>query len=194
MTTLFEEKHDESRHEIVEFRSKEDSNFAKIAADNDQERSLTLALVARNHPKLLFWSFFWCLTAVGWGFDTQVNGAMISVPAFRAYYGQVVPCASPNHLLITLQILLQRRACPWRQLADRIQRGQLGWPVLRRLRLQLDLGSHRQKEGFGHWSHHLHRRSLWRDICSFCCSVRRLQADPGRRSRLLPHTWTHHLQ
>lgn len=89
MTSLVEEKNDESRHEIVEFSVKEDLTSAKVAADNDQERSLTLRSVARNHPKLLFWSFFWCLTAVGWGFDTQVNGVMISVPAFRAYYGLV---------------------------------------------------------------------------------------------------------
>ncbi|KAE8416035.1 general substrate transporter [Aspergillus pseudocaelatus] len=29
------------------------------------------------------------MCALGWGFDTQVNGAMVSVPAFREYYGYV---------------------------------------------------------------------------------------------------------
>lgn len=92
MATMLEEKNDEYRHEVVEYTTaKDNTTAAQIAADNAEERSLTLRTVARNHPKLLFWSFFWCLTAVGWGFDTQVNGAMISVPAFRAYYGQVNP-------------------------------------------------------------------------------------------------------
>lgn len=58
-----------------------------VERDNEQEHSLTLGYVARHHPKILWWSFFWCMCAVGWGFDTQVNGAIISVPAFREYYG-----------------------------------------------------------------------------------------------------------
>ncbi|KAL4882054.1 maltose permease [Aspergillus karnatakaensis] len=61
----------------------------KAASEEDttQEQSLTLAQIARQHPQIIGWSLFWCMCALGWGFDTQVNGAIISVPAFRAYYG-----------------------------------------------------------------------------------------------------------
>ncbi|PNS17522.1 Repressible high-affinity phosphate permease [Sphaceloma murrayae] len=58
-----------------------------LAADNAEEHELTLRVVARQHPKIILWSFFWCMCAVGWGFDTQVNGAMVSIPTFRGYYG-----------------------------------------------------------------------------------------------------------
>ncbi|KAI8713561.1 MFS domain-containing protein [Fusarium sp. LHS14.1] len=56
-------------------------------AANANEHNLTFRDVARKHPKIIWWSFFWCMCAVGWGFDTQFNGAMVSVPAFRKYYG-----------------------------------------------------------------------------------------------------------
>ncbi|KAJ9144194.1 Maltose permease [Pleurostoma richardsiae] len=52
-----------------------------------REPEMTFLDVAKKHPKIIWWSFFWCMCAVGWGFDTQVNGAIISVPAFRSYYG-----------------------------------------------------------------------------------------------------------
>ncbi|KAJ5150918.1 uncharacterized protein N7482_010170 [Penicillium canariense] len=56
-------------------------------ADADRERHLTVLETFRKHPTIVFWSFFWCMTALGWGFDTQVNGAMIGVASFRSYYG-----------------------------------------------------------------------------------------------------------
>ncbi|KAF5581628.1 maltose permease [Fusarium pseudocircinatum] len=59
----------------------------QIQVANANEHSLTFKDVARKHPKIIWWSFFWCMCAVGWGFDTQVNGAMVGVPAFRKYYG-----------------------------------------------------------------------------------------------------------
>ncbi|KAH7201512.1 general substrate transporter [Fusarium oxysporum] len=59
----------------------------QIQVANANEHNLTFRDVARRHPKIIWWSFFWCMCAVGWGFDTQVNGAMVGVPAFRKYYG-----------------------------------------------------------------------------------------------------------
>ncbi|KAL2811253.1 hypothetical protein BJX63DRAFT_433545 [Aspergillus granulosus] len=55
--------------------------------DTTQEQILALGQIARRHLQILEWSLFWCMCALGWGFDTQVNGAITSVPAFRAYYG-----------------------------------------------------------------------------------------------------------
>ncbi|KAH7139986.1 general substrate transporter [Dactylonectria estremocensis] len=54
---------------------------------NASEHRLRFRDVARKYPKIIWWSFFWCMCAVGWGFDTQVNGAMVGVPAFRKFYG-----------------------------------------------------------------------------------------------------------
>ncbi|KAJ3533501.1 hypothetical protein NM208_g7959 [Fusarium decemcellulare] len=59
----------------------------RIDLANTNEHDLSFRDVAKNHPKIIWWSFFWCMCAVGWGFDTQVNGAIIGVPAFREYYG-----------------------------------------------------------------------------------------------------------
>ncbi|VUC27017.1 unnamed protein product [Clonostachys rosea] len=58
--------------------------------DNAKEHRLRFRDVARHHPRIIWWSFFWCMCAIGWGFDTQVNGAIIGVPAFRKYFGHEV--------------------------------------------------------------------------------------------------------
>ncbi|ORY13441.1 general substrate transporter [Clohesyomyces aquaticus] len=60
---------------------------AKAAHGN--EEGLTLKYIAHHHPALVWWSFFYAMSAVGWGFDAQVNGAMISVPSFRRDFGYV---------------------------------------------------------------------------------------------------------
>ena len=54
---------------------------------NDLDKNVTVRDVFRKHPQLAWWIFFWAMSAVGWGFDVQVNGAMISVPAFRRDFG-----------------------------------------------------------------------------------------------------------
>ena len=50
----------------------------KLAADADQEHHLTIRDIWKSHKALMGWSFFWAMCAIGWGFDAQVNGAMIS--------------------------------------------------------------------------------------------------------------------
>ncbi|OGM50899.1 hypothetical protein ABOM_000694 [Aspergillus bombycis] len=57
--------------------------------ERHDEQTLSFAQLLRQHPRIIGWSMFWCMCALGWGFDTQVNGAMVSVPAFREYYGYV---------------------------------------------------------------------------------------------------------
>jgi hypothetical protein len=54
---------------------------------NELDKNVTVRDVFRKHPQLAWWIFFWAMSAVGWGFDVQVNGAMISVPAFRRDFG-----------------------------------------------------------------------------------------------------------
>ena len=54
---------------------------------NEQEKQITVRDVFTKHPRLAWWIFYWAMAAVGWGFDAQVNGAMISVPAFRRDFG-----------------------------------------------------------------------------------------------------------
>ncbi|KAH6689914.1 general substrate transporter [Plectosphaerella plurivora] len=58
-----------------------------VDSDNQREHEMTLGFVAKNHPKIIWWSFFWCMCAVGWGYDTQINGAIVGIPAFREFYG-----------------------------------------------------------------------------------------------------------
>ncbi|KAH7558305.1 hypothetical protein BM1_05577 [Bipolaris maydis] len=61
-----------------------------VTADNINEHQLTLGQVFKKHPALVGWSFFWSMCAVGWGFDAQINGAMISVASFRKDFGYVL--------------------------------------------------------------------------------------------------------
>ncbi|KAH6684802.1 general substrate transporter [Halenospora varia] len=55
----------------------------------ETEHQLTFRDVWRNHKAIIGWSFFWAMCAVGWGFDAQVNGAMIGVPSFRRDFGYI---------------------------------------------------------------------------------------------------------
>ncbi|KAH8599234.1 general substrate transporter [Bisporella sp. PMI_857] len=53
------------------------------------EHQLTFRDVWKYHKAIIGWSFFWAMCAVGWGFDAQVNGAMIGVPSFRRDFGYI---------------------------------------------------------------------------------------------------------
>lgn len=77
--------------EHIELTDTKDINDVKdadtVERANELEKQVTIRDVLRNHPRLAWWIFFWAMAAVGWGFDAQVNGAMISVPAFRRDFG-----------------------------------------------------------------------------------------------------------
>ena len=60
---------------------------AKLAADDSLEHEITVEYMFAHHKKLIAWTFYWATCAIGWGFDAQVNGAMISVPSFRRDFG-----------------------------------------------------------------------------------------------------------
>ncbi|KAE9373956.1 general substrate transporter [Stipitochalara longipes BDJ] len=64
--------------------------FGLATADIDTEHQLTLGHVWKHHKAIIGWSFFWAMCAVGWGFDGQVNGAMIGVAAFREDFGYIL--------------------------------------------------------------------------------------------------------
>ncbi|KAF7529965.1 hypothetical protein PCG10_004940 [Penicillium crustosum] len=101
---------------------------AHATTDYEHEQHLTLKEVARKHPKLLLWTFFWCMCALGWGFDTQVNGSIIGVPSFRSYYGDkfqgdaVIPAEWLSAFNITSSVgqFFGGFVCSW--IADRIGR------------------------------------------------------------------------
>lgn len=38
---------------------------AHATTDYEHEQHLTLKEVARKHPKLILWTFFWCMCALG---------------------------------------------------------------------------------------------------------------------------------
>jgi hypothetical protein len=58
-----------------------------MAVDQSLEHELTVKHMFANHKTLIFWTLWWATCAIGWGFDAQVNGAMISVPSFRRDFG-----------------------------------------------------------------------------------------------------------
>ncbi|KAJ9297545.1 hypothetical protein DTO271G3_4320 [Paecilomyces variotii] len=68
-----------------------------VADNNEEERQLSLWYVLLHHKGLVWWCFFFAVSAIGWGFDAQVNSAVISVPAFRKQFGylhhgnQIIP-------------------------------------------------------------------------------------------------------
>ncbi|KAF5123927.1 Sugar transport protein 12 [Metarhizium anisopliae] len=53
------------------------------------EHRLTIKDVFNRHPALIWWSFYWSISGVGWGFDAQVNGRMLSVESFRRDFGYI---------------------------------------------------------------------------------------------------------
>ncbi|KAH6892441.1 general substrate transporter [Thelonectria olida] len=73
-----------SGHEFADLKGE-----AVVESDRQAEHDLTLKQVFANHPALAWWSFYWAMAGVGWGFDAQINGAMISVEAFRRDFGYV---------------------------------------------------------------------------------------------------------
>nr|XP_036579902.1 maltose permease [Colletotrichum truncatum]KAF6787658.1 maltose permease [Colletotrichum truncatum] len=70
--------------------SHHDPKGADATAANDQEHDLTLREVMKNHKAVVWWCFYWAMAAIGWGFDAQINGAMIAVDAFRRDFGYVL--------------------------------------------------------------------------------------------------------
>lgn len=89
----------------IEGFSKTDEAAIAIA----EEHRLSVKDVLLNDKRIVWWCFFFSMSAIGWyvvfpiptksiilinmayhyfrGFDAQVNGAMISVPAFRLKFG-----------------------------------------------------------------------------------------------------------
>ncbi|KAF9894648.1 hypothetical protein FE257_006536 [Aspergillus nanangensis] len=106
---------------------KEASKDAEVI-DALYDRQMTAMETFRKHPKIVLWAFFWCMTALGWGFDTQVNGAIISVPSFRTYYGYiyqgspVIPASwlSAFNVMSSVGQFFGGFICSW--LADRVGR------------------------------------------------------------------------
>ncbi|KAK1848679.1 maltose permease [Colletotrichum chrysophilum] len=66
-----------------------DPKGAAAATTNQQEHDLTVRDVFKNHKIIVWWCFYWAMAAIGWGFDAQINGAMISVESFRRDFGYV---------------------------------------------------------------------------------------------------------
>jgi hypothetical protein len=52
-----------------------------------EEHHETVLKVIKTHPWVAIWCLFYALSAIGWGFDAQVNGAMLSVASFRSTFG-----------------------------------------------------------------------------------------------------------
>ncbi|TIA38959.1 hypothetical protein D6C78_03627 [Aureobasidium pullulans] len=78
--------------EVADLHLEDSHEVAKnsaLRADDELEHQLTVAYVVKHHKTLIWWTFYWAMCAVGWGFDAQVNGAMISVPAFRRDFGYI---------------------------------------------------------------------------------------------------------
>ena len=84
--------------EIREHTCADESCEQAVLADNLREHEATVREVIHNHKRIVAWTFFFALSAVGWGFDAQVNGAAISVPSFRRDFGYVKIYCLPLNL------------------------------------------------------------------------------------------------
>jgi hypothetical protein len=52
-----------------------------------EEHSLTAWQAIRSNKRVVGWCVFFAFSCIGWGFDAQVNGAMVGVPGFRKTFG-----------------------------------------------------------------------------------------------------------
>ncbi|KAJ0425529.1 maltose permease [Aspergillus carlsbadensis] len=64
----------------------EDVNI--VATSNARDR-LSLRQLVTDSPAVVWWAFYWGMAGVAWGFDSQINGAVLSVPSFRRAFGYV---------------------------------------------------------------------------------------------------------
>ncbi|KAJ1325303.1 MFS transporter SP family general alpha glucoside:H+ symporter [Microdochium nivale] len=106
----------------------QDVKGAPLGNAYHQEHELTLGDILRNHKPIAFWCLYWAMGAVGWGFDAQINGAMISVAAFRRDFGYVLDGVAilpaewqtAFNMISTVGQFFGGFLCSW--LADRIGR------------------------------------------------------------------------
>ncbi|KAL4886497.1 maltose permease [Aspergillus karnatakaensis] len=59
------------------------------AAETSAMDKLTIRELLSNHPAVVWWAFYWGMAGVAWGFDSQINGAVLSVESFRRAFGYV---------------------------------------------------------------------------------------------------------
>ncbi|KAJ3950306.1 uncharacterized protein N0V96_001450 [Colletotrichum fioriniae] len=108
--------------------SHHDAKGLAVGATNQQEHDLTVREVFKNHKAIVWWCFYWAMAAIGWGFDAQINGAMISVASFRRDFGYILDgeailpadWQSAFNIISTVGQFFGGFACSW--LADRIGR------------------------------------------------------------------------
>ncbi|KKY15570.1 putative maltose permease [Phaeomoniella chlamydospora] len=70
----------------IHFPPAEDDHVETVATQDDYASAKD---VLRNNKSIAAWCLFFAMTAVGWGFDAQVNGAILSVPRFREDFGYI---------------------------------------------------------------------------------------------------------
>ncbi|KIJ63752.1 hypothetical protein HYDPIDRAFT_133568 [Hydnomerulius pinastri MD-312] len=76
-------------------RSKKESdspfeNVNALAEAAASDRALTPLQAIRIYWRAFTWCLFMCMGALLWGYDTQVGGGLLSVPAFRRDFGSEV--------------------------------------------------------------------------------------------------------
>ncbi|KAK1980068.1 maltose permease [Colletotrichum cereale] len=108
--------------------SHQDAKEPALATTMQQEHDLTAREVFKNHKAIVWWCFYWAMAAIGWGFDAQINGAMIAVGSFRRDFGYVLDgeailpadWQAAFNVISTVGQFFGGFACSW--LADRIGR------------------------------------------------------------------------
>ncbi|KIV96703.1 hypothetical protein PV10_00532 [Exophiala mesophila] len=99
---------------------------ARLAAEEEHNLSVWRALT--ENKRVVFWCIFFAFSAIGWGFDAQVNGAMVGVPQFRRTFGYiyegepVIPASwlSGFNSISSVGQFFGAFACSW--LSDRLGR------------------------------------------------------------------------
>ncbi|KAH8724187.1 maltose permease [Phaeosphaeriaceae sp. PMI808] len=90
MTITIDDKENPYISHAEKLEQPDSAKLQCIEQDHTIEQELTFRHVLRNHKAMVWWCFYFAMCAVGWGFDAQVNGAMIAVPSFRRDFGYIL--------------------------------------------------------------------------------------------------------
>ncbi|KAH7924695.1 maltose permease [Leucogyrophana mollusca] len=98
------EKAETAQSDIASYNAKEApyGNLTALAQAAATDHALTTLQAIRLYWRAFFWCLFMCMGALLWGYDSQVSGGLLSVPAFRRDFGGLIggdPSNTNNYVL-----------------------------------------------------------------------------------------------
>lgn len=69
----------------------EDAKLAQSRAMQNREHDIAMKIAIAKYWRSMGYCIFFCMSAVLWGYDMQVNGGLLAAPQFRAVFGYTLP-------------------------------------------------------------------------------------------------------